>query len=228
MRQDSNLDVEVFLLESRVPHESTEHYCQGGGIWSGLWAKSLCPNRWSSHRDKQLKEAALAGRRFPDHSCSPTVLVSLPRRAGAGTSLQGWLSMKGGTCQTGAVECSGVMMLLRDLVATLPCPHCTVAAVGAVHDPTKPQGCEVVVVACLHDVDVVCCCTAVLTSYAQPQQVVLIPVTLELLLLLLRKDAVKLGDVYDGGRSALHWLHAARLGFADSRKARKAWQGCGC
>lgn len=134
--------------------------------------------------------------------------------------------MKGGTCQTGAVECGGVMMLSRDLVATLPCPHCTVAAVGAVHDPTKPQGCEVVV-ACLHDVDVVCCCTAVLTSCAQPQQVVLIPVTLELLLLL-KKDAVKQGDVDDGGRSALHWLHAARLGFADSRKARKARQGCGC
>lgn len=131
--------------------------------------------------------------------------------------------MMGGTCRTGAVECGGVTMLLRDLVATLPHLHCTAAA-GAVRDPTQPQGC-VVVVACLHDVDAVCCCTAVLTSCAQRQQVVPIPVTLELLLLL-KKDAVKLGDVDDGGRGALHWLHAARLGFADSHKAQKAWQGC--
>lgn len=135
--------------------------------------------------------------------------------------------MKGGTCQTAVVGYDGVTMLLRDPVATLPHHYCTAAAAaaGAVSDPMKARGCEVVV-AWLHDADVVCCCTVVLACCAQQQQAARVPVAPELLL---RRDAVKLGDVDDdGGRGALRWLRAARLGFADSRKARKAWQGFGC
>lgn len=131
--------------------------------------------------------------------------------------------MKAGTCQQGAVGCGGVMMLSRDPVAIPPHPRRTVAAVGAARDPTR--GCEVVA-PCLHDADVACCCTVVQACYAQRQQAASILATLELLL---KRDVAKPDDVDDddGGRGALHWLHAARPGFADSRKVRKAWQGCG-